>query len=59
MPPDILADPVLGFVSPMWDPFSHLEWDPRCQAGFLDDDEYNNVAPLALVKDENEEEDED
>jgi hypothetical protein len=59
MPPDILADPVLGFDSPMWDPFDDLEWDPRRQAGFLDDDEYNNVAPLAPEKEENEEEDEE
>jgi hypothetical protein len=59
MPPELLADPVFGFDSPMWDPFGHLEWDPRHRAAFLDSDEYNYVAPLVPVKEENEEDDDE
>jgi hypothetical protein len=39
--------------------FEHLEWDPRCRAGFLDDDEFNYATPLASVKEDKEEEDEE
>jgi hypothetical protein len=39
--------------------FEHLEWDPRCRAGFLDDDKFNYATPLASVKEDKEEEDEE
>jgi hypothetical protein len=43
----------------MWDSFGHLEWVPRCLAGFLGDGEYNYAASLVPMKEEEEEEEEE